>query len=108
MQRVMIVGAGDLFDEGLRRLLSQEHTGLDVLNVAYESDAGILRLLLEWRPDTIVLFEGGPLTVSRVFELINSVSDLMFVRVITALTRINPAEFYEEQPVLAGNQAIDR
>ncbi len=103
MQRVLAIGSGNLFDENLNRLLSPRQTGVDVLRVAYRSDADVLRLLLDWRPAAIVLFEGGPMTVSRVFELINDAPDLMAVRVITALTRVNPIEPYERQMVAASN-----
>ena len=103
MQRVLIVGAGEVIDDGLWRLLSQGLTAPDLLRVAYENDVSILRLLLEWRPAVIVLFEGGPMTVRRVFELINSVSDLMAVKVITALDDAGPIDLHEKQLAEASN-----
>ena len=101
MQRVLIVGKGNLFDQGLRRLLSQEQTGLEVLSIIYTNEGDVLQRLLEWRPTVVVLFEGGPLTVSRVFELNNKAGGLATMRVITVLTGTNTVEVYERQQISA-------
>ncbi len=109
MQRVLIVGTGNLFDEGLNRLLSQEQASLEVLNILYTSDADVWQRLMKWRPTVVVVFEGGPMTVSRAFELINEAPGLGPVRVITVLTGISTVEIYEKQqiPAIGRDELLD-
>ncbi|MBI3240786.1 MAG: hypothetical protein HYZ49_00620 [Chloroflexi bacterium] len=99
MQRLLIVGQGNLFDEGLRRLLSSEQADLEVLRIIYRGEADVLQWLTDWRPGTVVLFEGGPLTVGRLFELSQRAPGLGNLRVITMLAEISVVEVYEKQQV---------
>ena len=97
-QRVLIVGSGSLFDEGLRHLLLREQVHLEVSSVIYISDADFLRHVLHQLPTVVVLFEGGPLSVSRVFELISDVPGMATtLRVITVLAEISAVEVYEHE-----------
>lgn len=96
-QRVLIVGSGSLFDEGLRHLLLREQSRLEVSSVIYMNDADFLQHVLYQLPTVIVLFEGGPLSVSRVFELIEGVPGMATPRVITVLAETSAVEVYEQQ-----------
>ncbi len=98
-QRVLIVGSGSLFDEGLRHLLLREQAQLEVSSVIYVNDADFLQHVLYQLPTVIVLFEGGPLSVSRVFELIRDVPGMATPRVITVLAEISAVEVHEQQQV---------
>ncbi len=99
-QRVLIVGSGSLFDEGLRHLLLREQAHLEVSSVIYMSDADFLQHVFTQRPTVIVLFEGGPLSVSRVFELIGDIPGMATtLRVITVLAETSAVEVYEHQQV---------
>ena len=97
-QRVLIVGSGSLFDEGLRHLLLREQAHLEVSSVIYRSDADFLQHVLHQLPTVVVLFEGGPLSVSRVFELMGDIPDMATtLRVITILAETSAVEVYEHE-----------
>ena len=96
-QRVLIVGSGSLFDEGLRSLLLREQAHLEVSSVIYTNGADFLQHVLHQLPTVIVLFENGPLSVSRVFELIGDVPGMATPRVITVLAETSAVEVYEQQ-----------
>ncbi|MBI3241059.1 MAG: hypothetical protein HYZ49_02045 [Chloroflexi bacterium] len=98
--RVLIVGSGSLADEGLEKLLAGK-SGLELLHVTYTDDATFLHQFSQFQPEVVVLFEGSPLTVSRLFELTKeiSVSDL---RVITVLAQTNTVEMYAKRQITVG------
>jgi hypothetical protein len=97
-QRVLIVGSGSLFDEGLRYLLLREQARLEVSSVIYRSDADFLQHVFTQRPTVIVLFEGGPLSVSRVFELVGDIPGMATtLRVITVMAETSMVEVYEHE-----------
>ena len=100
-QRVLIVGNGTLFDEGLNSLLARDKTHLEVSNIVYLNDSDFLEHFLRQRPGIVVLFEDGPLSVSRVFELVSSVPDLANLRVITVMTDTNVVEVRERRQITA-------
>lgn len=97
-QRVLIVGSGSLFDEGLRHLLLREQARLEVSSVIYRSDADFLQHVFTQRPTVIVLFEDGPLSVSRVFELVGDIPGMAAtLRVITIMAETSVVEVYEHE-----------
>ncbi len=97
-QRVLIVGSGSLFDEGLRYLLLREQARLEVSSVIYKGEADFLQHVFTQRPTVIVLFEDGPLSVSRVFELIGDIPGMATtLRVITVLAETSVVEVYEHE-----------
>ncbi len=97
-QRVLIVGSGSLFDEGLRRLLLREQPHLEVSSVIYRNDADFLQHVLQQLPTVVVLFEGGPLSVRRVFELMGDIPGITTtLRVITVLAETSAVEVYEHE-----------
>ena len=96
---VLILGDGSLFDEGLRTLLAHKD-GIVVSNLAYSDDLTFVQEFLREWPEVLVLFEGGPLNVSRVFELIEDVPGLTNLRVITVLSD-NNISVYEKLKVSA-------
>ena len=89
-----------MFDEGLRHLLADK-TSLEVSTVAYNTDSAFLQNFLEKRPEVVVLFEGGPLSVKRVFDLVGDVPGLTTLRVITVMAESSTVEIYEKQQITA-------
>ncbi len=98
VRRVLIVGDGTLFDEGLNHLLV-EKAYLKVSHITFNTASDFSQHFLELRPDVVVLFQGGPLSVSRVFELLKEVPDLATFRVMTVMAETNTVELYEKQQV---------
>ncbi len=98
--RVLILGDGSLFDNGLTNLLTHEDS-IVVSNLTYSSDVTFVSEFMLERPEVLVLFEGGPLSVSRVFELIEDVPELTHLRVITVLSDNNSVYVYEKLKVSA-------
>lgn len=99
-RRVLIIGDGSLFDEGLRHLLAGR-TSLEVSTAAYSTDGAFLQQFEEQRPDVVVLFEGGPLSVKQVFDLVGDMPGLTTLRVITVMADTNTVEIYEKQQITA-------
>jgi len=100
IQRVLIVGDGSLLDDGLRRLLADK-AFLEVSNIVYSDELTLQEHLLRLKPDTIVLCEEEPLSVSRIFELGADIPGLKRLRVITVLADSNVVEVIERQQVMA-------
>jgi hypothetical protein len=100
VNRVLIVGNGSLFDEGLKSLLLNR-TRLEVSSTTYIDESVFLQQFLDERPEVIVLFEGSPLTVSRILELVRDIPDLAILRIITVLANTSAVELYERQPIAA-------
>ena len=95
-RRVLIVGNGSLFDEGLMSLLARE-TQLEVSSLTCTDEAEFLQHFDRERPEAIFLFEGSSLSVSRIFELIADLPDVPALRVITVLSEESKIEVYEKQ-----------
>lgn len=89
-----------MFDEGLRHLLADK-TSLEVSTVAYSTDSAFLQLFLERRPEVVVLFEGGLLSVKRVFDLVGDAPGLTILRVIIVMAESSTVEIYEKQQITA-------
>jgi hypothetical protein len=104
-KRVMIVGRGSLFDEGLMQLLADK-TSLELSRVAYSTDSAFLQHFQEQRPEVVVLFEGGPLGVKRLFDLVDSVPGLTTLRVITVMAETSTVEIHESQHEMQQVQAV--
>jgi hypothetical protein len=104
VQRVLIVGDGSLLDEGLRRLLAGKEF-LEVANITYTDEATLRDHIFTLKPDTIVLYEGGPLSVNRVFELGADIPGLKRLRVITILVDSNAVDVVERRQVVAVGSA---
>ncbi len=100
VNRVLIVGDGSLFDEGLNSLLLNR-TCLEVSRITYVDESIFLEQFLYERPEVIVLFEGSPLTVNRILELVKDIPDLAALRIITVLADTSAVELYERQPIMA-------
>lgn len=96
MRRVLIVGNGSLFDEGLSHLLL-ERASLEVTRITFKSAADFLQHFLRLRPEVVVLFQGGPLGVSRVFELLKDTPDIAALRLITVMAESSTVELYQRQ-----------
>jgi hypothetical protein len=96
MRRVLIVGNGSLFDEGLSRLLL-ERALLDVTRITFISTADFLQHFLRLRPEVVIVFQGGPLGVGRIFELLKDMPDMAALRVITVMAESNTVELYQWQ-----------
>lgn len=107
IQRVLIVGSDSLLDEGLQRLLEGGTSRVGVSSVAYSDNSEFVRQVLHLRPTVIVLFEGGPLSVGRVFELINDLPNLPIPRVITVLADSSTVDVYEKRQItVEGSDAL--
>ncbi|MEK7323790.1 MAG: hypothetical protein AAB217_00875 [Chloroflexota bacterium] len=89
-----------MFDEGLRHLLADK-TSLEVSTAAYSTDSAFLQQFEEQRPDVVVLFEGGPLSVKQVFDLVGDMPGLTALRVITVMAETSTVEIYEKQQFTA-------
>ena len=100
-RRMLIVGNGSLFDEGLEKLLSSEH-GLEVSRITYTDDAEFLQQFLRTLPEVVVLFEGGSLTVSQLFELVKDVP-IPNLQVVTVLADTSTVEMYAKRQITAVN-----
>jgi hypothetical protein len=61
-----------------------------------------VREFVRQRPEVLVLFERGPLSVTRVFELLEDVQGLTSLRVITVLSD-NNLNVYEKLKVSAAH-----
>ncbi len=96
----MVIGDGSLFDEGLRHLLADK-TSLKVSTAAYSTDSAFLQQFQEQRPEVVVLFEGGPLSVKRVFDLVGDMPGLTILRVIIVMVESSTIEIYEKQQITA-------
>lgn len=99
-RRVLIVAGGSLFDEGIKSLLRRERD-LEVTSVSYTDDSAFSQEVLLKQPEVVILFEGGSLGVSRVFELIKEIPHLVAMRVITILSDSSTIEMYEKQQISA-------
>jgi DNA-binding NarL/FixJ family response regulator len=99
-RRVLIVASGSLFDEGIKSLLRRERD-LEVTSVSYTDDSAFSQEVLLKQPEVVILFEGGSLGVSRVFELIKEIPHLVAMRVITILSDSSTIEMYEKQQIPA-------
>ncbi len=97
---MLIVAGGSLFDEGITSLLGRERD-LEVTSFSYSDDPTFSQEVLLRQPEVVILFEGGPLTVSRVFELIKEIPHLDAMRVITILSDSSAVEMYEKQQIPA-------
>jgi DNA-binding NarL/FixJ family response regulator len=104
-KRVMIVGSGSLFDEGLMQLLADK-TSLEVSRLAYSTDSAFLQYFQEQRPEVVVLFEGGPLGVKRVFDLIGDTPGLTTLRVITVMAESSTVEIHQNRRETQQVQAV--
>lgn len=97
---MLIVAGGSLFDEGIKSLLRRERD-LEVTSVSYTDDSAFSQEVLLKQPEVVILFEGGSLGVSRVFELIKEIPHLVAMRVITILSDSSTIEMYEKQQISA-------
>ncbi len=97
-----MVEAGSLFDEGIKSWLGQV-PGLQLLSVPYTSDAAFTTDVLGERPDVIMLFEDGPLSVGQVFELLKGDLTSGAFRVITVLSESSIINIYEKKQFTAIN-----
>ncbi len=97
---MLIVAGGSLFDEGINSLLRRERD-LEVSSISYSDDAAFSQEVAQKQPEVVILFEGGPLAVSRVFELIKEIPHLVAMRVITVLSDSSTIEMYEKQQIPA-------
>ncbi len=97
--RMLIVGNGSLFDEGLERLLSGR-PGLEISRTTYTDDTAFLYEFLRQLPEVVILFEGSPLTVSRLFELVKDVP-IPNLQVVTVLAQTSTIEMYAKRQVTA-------
>lgn len=98
--RILIVGSGTLFDEGLSRLLALK-SPLEVFSITYTDDEAFLESFARYQPETIVLFEGGPLSISRVFDLLRDIPNPVNWQVITVLADTNTVDVFKKQQVVA-------
>ena len=97
-RRVLIVGNGSLFDEGLSHLL-EDKAFLEVSYMTSGNHSDFLQYFREVRPEVVVLFQGNPLSVSRVFELLKDAPNVATLRVITVMVETNTIELYEKHQV---------
>jgi hypothetical protein len=107
IQRVLIVGSDSLLGEGLQQLLEGGSGRVEVSSVAYSDNSEFVRQVLHLQPTVIVLFEGGPLSVGRVFELINDLPNLPIPRVIMVLAESSTVDVYEKRQItVAGSDVL--
>ena len=76
--------------------------GIVVSNIAYTGEVTFMQDFVRVWPGVVVLFQGGPLSVSRVFELVEDVPELNNLRVITVLSN-NNVNVYEKLKVSAAH-----
>ena len=91
---------GVLLHEGLNRLLT-DNSRRNVASCRYTDETAFLRACLEELPDTIVLFDDGPLSADRAMELIGGLPGLSKVRLVVVLANLNQVEIYQKQHISA-------
>ena len=93
-QRVFIVGAGSMFEEGILCLLTFD-SDLQVSGSGYNDDASFLSDITQLQPDVILLNESTPLNPARLLELLSSIPKNAGRRVIIVRLNNNIIDVYD-------------
>ncbi|MBI5353843.1 MAG: hypothetical protein HZB50_14465 [Chloroflexi bacterium] len=100
-QRVLIVGDGSTFDQGVTNLLTYK-TDLVVSHTIYTEDQGFLNMLKSDQPDVILINESISLDVERILQLISMHSLVKKLRIIVVRLWNSVIDIYERIIPAAG------
>ena len=93
-QRIIIVGDGSMFEEGLSRLLTF-NTDLQVSGSGYKDDSSFLEDFTQSQPDVIVLNASSSIDSVHMLELLYSIPLLVSLCIIIVRLGNNMVDVYE-------------
>ena len=100
-QRVMILGDGSLFDDGVAKMLTHR-TDLLLSRAIYSNDRASLDNINSDEPDVILVCESGSLQAARVFDLVSSHLIVTGLRMVVIRLRNNVIDVYPRPTFIAG------
>lgn len=99
--RVMIVGGGSLFDDGIAKMLT-ERSDLLLSRAIYSGDFSFLDNIKSDQPDVILVCESGSLEAARIFDQVSSHPMLAGLCIIIIKLRNNVIDVYPRAAFVAG------
>ena len=93
-RRVFILGDNSLFEEGMTHML-RLGTGLHVSNVKYINDLTFLEMVVQNKPDVIVLDEAKSIDAAHILELLFSTPALVSLCIIIVRLGNNMIDVYK-------------
>ncbi len=104
-RRVLIVGTGSLFEQGVESLLARE-ANVQVSEIVHAREETFIQDVLRVQPDVIVFHEMGSFNSDRIFELLKALPEMDTLRVIILRSANAAIDLYEKR-TLTATQAQD-
>lgn len=104
-RRVLIVGTGSIFEQGVESLLTRE-ANVQVSEIVHTHEDAFIQDVLRVQPDVIVFHEIGSFNSDRIFELLKALPEMDTLRVIILRSANAAIDLYEKRTLTAA-QAQD-
>jgi siroheme synthase (precorrin-2 oxidase/ferrochelatase) len=104
-RRVLIVGTGSIFEQGVESLLARE-ANVQVSEITHTQEDAFIQDVLRVQPDVIVFHEIGAFNSDRIFELLKALPEMDTLRVIILRSANSAIDLYEKR-TLSAAQAQD-